>query len=406
MQEREGKTKLSKKKIAIVSTGFAPIPAVNGGGVETLSTILLLENQNENLDFDVYTIYDSKLDDYKIKNTRLKIVYASKCELLIKLYYRVINRVFKTLHINYSFGEFDKRISKEVLKNNYDIIVIENNMNIFRQIAKKNKSSKLVYHIHNSIENDPSKNPVWTRIVVNRAFKILAVSNYIQSQFLNFNAKQSTVFYNCADPNIFYEIENKDSIREKYGISKDEFVVLYCGRLSKEKGAGKLYQALRIAVAKGRPFKLLVAGESWFNSFAEKKFKEELSKISKGIESQIIKLGYVNNADMKNIYSIANLTVVPSLCDEAFGLTALESLLCGTPVIASKKGGLPEVVDLSVGFTIEVDSQFPEHIEECIHKLSEDHILYLNMKNNCRKYAIDKFGDTRDYYEHFKELIG
>src|SRR5205807_5699025 len=55
-------------------------------------------------------------------------------------------------------------------------------------------------------------------------------------------------------------------------------------------------------------------------------------------------LGRLSDDDLVALYSAADVTVVPSLALEGFGLVVLESLACGTPVVVSDAGGLPEAV--------------------------------------------------------------
>ncbi|MBU0709019.1 glycosyltransferase, partial [Patescibacteria group bacterium] len=59
-------------------------------------------------------------------------------------------------------------------------------------------------------------------------------------------------------------------------------------------------------------------------------------------------LGSVDHKDLPKVYTNALFTVVPSI-QESFGMVAIESLACGTPVIASDAGGLPEIVTANCG---------------------------------------------------------
>jgi glycosyltransferase involved in cell wall biosynthesis len=63
-----------------------------------------------------------------------------------------------------------------------------------------------------------------------------------------------------------------------------------------------------------------------------------------GLQDNVKLLGFVPDADLPRAYRAADLTVVPSLSLEGFGLVAAESLAAGTPAMVTPVGGLPEVV--------------------------------------------------------------
>jgi len=87
-------------------------------------------------------------------------------------------------------------------------------------------------------------------------------------------------------------------------------------------------------------------------------------------------LGYVNEADLPGLYAQAELFVLPSF-DEGFGLPALEAMACGTPVIASDGGALPETVgDAALTFHV---SQ-PESLMASIRTCLTDNKLRLSLK--------------------------
>ena len=114
------------------------------------------------------------------------------------------------------------------------------------------------------------------------------------------------------------------------GRKEDDF--LYLGRLSSEKGLTTLIEAVQRAGVK-----LKIAGTGPL----ENKLKAQAARLS---PNQVSFLGYVNGQRKLDLIRRSCFTVVPSECFESFGLSAAESLAGGTPVIASRIGGLPEVV--------------------------------------------------------------
>jgi len=111
------------------------------------------------------------------------------------------------------------------------------------------------------------------------------------------------------------------------------------GQINPNKGHITLFRALGELQRRGTPFELLIFGSG------EEAFIGDLKRLASklGIESHVRFCGFVPDKDA--IYRVLDLVVVPTLTDEAFGLAALEPATYGIPVIASAKGGLPEVVE-------------------------------------------------------------
>ncbi len=77
-------------------------------------------------------------------------------------------------------------------------------------------------------------------------------------------------------------------------------------------------------------------------------------------------IGYVPETDLPTLYAGADLFILPSF-DEGFGLPVLEAMACGTPVIASNGGALPEVVgDTGMTFDLSNPSALSHSINECL----------------------------------------
>jgi glycosyltransferase involved in cell wall biosynthesis len=128
---------------------------------------------------------------------------------------------------------------------------------------------------------------------------------------------------------------------------------------------------------------LMIAGVGPARSSLEKQIAEL------GLTDSVILLGYVPDRDLPLAYRAADLVVVPSLALEGFGLTAVESLATGTPVVVTPVGGLPEVVnDLDQGLVFEGNE--PKHIASgIINSLLNPSALPSNER--CTEFARRKY---------------
>ena len=147
-------------------------------------------------------------------------------------------------------------------------------------------------------------------------------------------------------------------------------IILFVGRLEPLKGVDILLQALPRIEHRG-PLRLLIAG-------GERTGDPERARLERlaadlGIGDQVTFLGPVDHDRLPTLYRAADVCVVPSYY-ESFGLVAVEALACGTPVIASRVGGLiSTVIDGETGFLIpwRCPEPFAERLELL---LGNDHL--------------------------------
>ena len=185
---------------------------------------------------------------------------------------------------------------------------------------------------------------------------------------------------------IYYYWVNKDvfkpgdkAVSKKTVGWKEKFVVLFVGRLIEIKGvrllldvAGALEKNIHIAISGTGPL--------------EKVLREESQKLE-----NLLFLGPIDNIRLNEYYRAADIFIIPSLYPEGLGRVCLEALYCGTPIIASNRGNLPEVVDPSVGVLIEPTV---ENMVSEIKRLYENADQLEQLGNNCAQYARDKFGEN------------
>jgi len=170
------------------------------------------------------------------------------------------------------------------------------------------------------------------------------------------------------DP-IFRPVEPKltASLRDRYRLP-DSFVL--CVTINKpHKNLATLIRAVGLASASG--LVLVVAGA------VDRRYPSALDLAqASGVERRVIVLGVVPEADLPALYSAADVLVCPSLA-EGFGLTALEAMACGTPVVSSNRSSLPEVV---ADAGIQVDPLDEGEIADAIGRVVGDSALAARLK--------------------------
>jgi glycosyltransferase involved in cell wall biosynthesis len=138
---------------------------------------------------------------------------------------------------------------------------------------------------------------------------------------------------------------DQNKARERLGLPRQGRAMLSVRRLTKRVGLDVLLRAW--GAAESQDATLYIVGDG-----PERGRLQALAG-ELGVESTVRFVGPVSDADLPFWYAAADLSVVPSITLEGFGLVVLESLACGTPVIASDTGGMAEVLpDLAEGLLI------------------------------------------------------
>lgn len=159
---------------------------------------------------------------------------------------------------------------------------------------------------------------------------------------------------------------------------KGNFFVLYVGRLIQEKG---IVELLTAAKTWNKNITLVIAGTG--------PLEENIKLFQKKLPNMIY-LGKIDNDKLPLYYSAADVVIVPSIHEEGFGRVILESLSCGTAVIGSNRGAIPEAIDETVGRLIEVT---PKNIKNVVEYFYHHPRKLLNLSSNSRKFAERKFAE-------------
>lgn len=161
----------------------------------------------------------------------------------------------------------------------------------------------------------------------------------------------------------------------------DDGYVLFVGRLVAQKGVTFLLEAMSVVLQRCPDTRLVIVGDGELDLF--------LKRIARylGIPHRVTFLDWTTGPDLVALYQRARFVVVPSYY-EPFGIVALEAMACGRPVIASRTGGLAEIVNDGVnGFLVEVGNHL-QLAQRMVH-LIQDHDLRQAMGQAARWRAAE-----------------
>lgn len=265
-----------------------------------------------------------------------------------------------------------------------DLIIIENRQG-FTLNASKKLNAPIILHLHNDTLNRES---LCASEIVKCCSKIIAVSSYIKKQVDSIDKNTNcSVVYNGIDLDRFRNPSNIYS-REKFSLNNDDFVVIYTGRITHIKGIKELLNAFML-LSDYPKIKLIVAGNSDFGSGdSNDSFSEEIKQMAKKVYSQIFFTGYIPYNNIPSLLSIADIGIIPSICEDALTLSSIEDMASGLPLIVTRSGGIPEAVDEKCAIIIDKDNL------EDLPKLIAESIIYLFKHPEKRiemgKHALDR----------------
>lgn len=392
------------KRMAIVSAGFVPVPAVDGGAGEVLTTEII--NGNETVgDFfmDIYTIESPKLNAIRYKNAEIIQIHITKWNWF---FCKFRNAFLKLFNKKYRFIPYNRALLKKY-RDDYDVILIENNMQVYKDIYNhsKNGTDNMIYHMHNDIDGT-TKPEYLCELIAKTAKVILPVSEYLKRHFNEVapNNKMK-VLYNCVDFNVFNVNGSYHTakLRESYGIESGDFVFLYTGRVCPEKGILELVKAFKEVYKKNHAAKLLIVGSRWYNLIEKDEYFEKLLEEAKEVKDRIVFTGYVFPEDMPSIYTLGNVLVIPSMWEEPFGVVALEGMAMKVPIISTNSGGLVEVLDKETAIIVNKErNMVVEELKSAMEKMIDNReVLEVYKEKAYEKVIQHSEYNKREYYKNF-----
>ena len=191
--------------------------------------------------------------------------------------------------------------------------------------------------------------------------------------------KEIQTVYNFVDERVYFK-RNLDELKQQYGISTDEKVVIHVSNFRKVKRVTDVIKSFEL-INKEIPSKLLLVGDGPEISVVCDLVRE------KNLQDKVLLLGKQEN--VAELYSISDLMLLLSE-KESFGLVLLEAMACGVPTVGTKIGGIPEVIDNGVTVYIcELGD---------IHDIANKAITILTDPDTYKKYSLQALNRVKENF--------
>ena len=226
------------------------------------------------------------------------------------------------------------------------------------------------------------------------------VSKDLQREFtslMQIPVRSSVVIYHGIMPEEYGAPHKEEvlALRKKYEIPPQAEVLMAIGRLHREKGFDYLIRAVAPLIYTRNNLYLVLVGDGTE--------KHALQKIAQraGIAHRVICTGYVPTVGL--MLAVSDIFILPSVVRESFGIVLLEAMAAQKPVIASRLGGIPEIVDDGVTGILVTPGDEKE-LSRAIASLLADPLLRNKMGQEGRKRVAHYFTHTR-MIDAFDRLI-
>jgi spore coat protein SA len=294
---------------------------------------------------------------------------------------------------------YDRGVARLVRRLSPDLLHVHNRPLLALNLKKWFPRLPVLLHMHNTyhILGKRERPAPYTPMPV-EAF--LACSNFVmqeERERLGTKAGTHIVMYNGVDPEAFgpkwERAAEARAVREHYGLGAEP-VVLYAGKIRESKGVGVLLAAMhRVWENLPRAALVLVGGTEFGRGRTKretpffKQFREQVGRAP----GRVVLTGFVPHESMAQTYLLGDVFAAPSQKPEGMPMVLLEASACGLPMIATRLGGIPEVVQDGVNGLLVESPDDPEELAEKIISLLQDPAMSERLGVQGRERILERF---------------
>jgi glycosyltransferase involved in cell wall biosynthesis/SAM-dependent methyltransferase len=190
----------------------------------------------------------------------------------------------------------------------------------------------------------------------------------------------------------FQPVADRRSVRARLGLPLERPLLLTVRNLEARMGLDTLIEAMATVARRVPDVQLLIGG----SGSQRPQLEEQVATL--GLDKHVTFLGFIPEADLPRYYQAADVFVLPTRELEGFGLVTAEALACGTPVLGTRVGATPELLeplDPGLVFREATAPAMAEDLTTLLGRLGTDARLATRLRARCREHAETRFGWER-----------
>lgn len=285
----------------------------------------------------------------------------------------------------------------------FDLIHIFNRPRLVLPVRSVAPGARLVLSMHNDMFHAQKIHPAEASAAIEQLERIVTVSDYVGKQigalFPAAIPKLQTV-YSGVDLDRFVPPTNGEAMRVRrdlrsaHGLS-DKKVILFVGRLSPKKGADVLLRALPEIARQRRDVALVLVGSKWYGEDKVSDYVAYVRALAARSPVPVVTSGFVPPEEVHQWFWTGDLFVCASQWEEPLARVHYEAMASGLPIVTTRRGGNPEVID-GAGVGVVVDEpESPSVLGGVIAKLLGDGAACRKMGLAGRRLSERSFGWQR-----------
>lgn len=253
------------------------------------------------------------------------------------------------------------------------LIEVHNRPDVALHLALTFKRTPVLLVLHNDPQGmRAARTPEERKLLVRRMAAVAPVSRYLAVRLTTGAAPSGRieVLPNCIDLD---NIPRAERMR----------TILFAGRVVADKGADSFVAACALALPRLPGWRAEMIGADRFGADSpDTPFLRKLRP--KADAAGVVMSGWKPHPEVLAAMASAAMVVVPSRWNEPFGLTALEAMACGTPLLCAPRGGLAELVGEAA---IPINPEDPAAMADAMVELAQDKERWLELSAACRARA-------------------